>query len=124
MRSGQLGFAPNDLEALDLLSSIQTALGLKDQAGETLIRRRQVEQRTALISELTHQISRSPADPEPRWRLGDAAARAGIRPLAVQSYQAALALAPNCERARQGLLELGIPESRIPPLPSRKLAGK
>jgi tetratricopeptide (TPR) repeat protein len=101
-----LALAPNDLEALNLLGSIQTALGLKDRAAETLIRRRQVEQRTALIGELTLQIRRSPTDPELRWRLGDAAALAGMRPLAVQSYQAALALAPGCEQARHGLRKL------------------
>jgi len=101
-----LALAPNDLEALNLLGSIQTALGLKDRAAATLIRRRQVERRTALIGELTLQIRRSPADPEPRWRLGDAAALAGMKPLAVQSYQAALALAPHCEQALHGLRDL------------------
>jgi len=101
-----LPLAPNDLEALNLLGSIQTALGLKDRAADTLIRRRQVEQRTNLIGELSLQIRRSPADPEPRWRLGDAAALAGFNPLAVQSYRAALALEPSCEPARRGLRKL------------------
>jgi len=117
-----LALAPNELEALNLLGSIQTALGLKDRAAETLIRRQQVERRAALIGELTHQIRRSPADPEPRWRLGDAAAGAGMRPLAVQSYQAALALAPNCEQARHGLRELGV-SSEISGPAATRLAG-
>jgi tetratricopeptide (TPR) repeat protein len=108
-----LALAPNDLEALNLLGPIQTALGLKDRAAETVARRRQVERRTALIGEITLQVRRSPADPEPRWRLGDAAALAGMRPLAVQSYQAALALAPSCEQARQGLRKLEV-SSEVP----------
>ena len=110
--------APSDLEALNLLASIQTALGLKDQAALTVTRRRQAERRTALIDEITLQIKRSPADPEPRWRLGDAAAAAGMKPLAAQSYQAALALAPNCEPARRGLRQLE--GSSAVPVPARQ----
>jgi tetratricopeptide (TPR) repeat protein len=102
-----LGLAPNDVEALNLLGSIQTALGWKIRAGETLTRRKEVERRSALIGELTLQVSRNPADPEPRWRLGDAAALAGMKSLALQSYQAALALAPTCQQARDGLRKLG-----------------
>jgi tetratricopeptide (TPR) repeat protein len=101
-----LALAPNDLETVNLIGSIQTALGLKERAAATIIRRREIERWTALIGEITLQIRQRPADPEPRWRLGDAAALAGMRPLAVQSYQAALALAPNCEHARQGLRKL------------------
>jgi cytochrome c-type biogenesis protein CcmH/NrfG len=116
-----LALAPNDLEALNLLGSIQAALGRKDQAAQTVIRRREVERRTALISAISLQIRASPADPEPRWRLGDAAALADLKSLAVQSYQAALALAPGCEPARHGLRKLEL-SSEVPGRLAARLA--
>ncbi len=110
-----LSLAPDDLEALNLLGSIQIALGMKDRAAQTVNRRREVERRTALIGELTQKIRQNPADPELRWRLGDIAAVAGMGPLALQSYQAALALAPSCQQARAGLRRLeasgGVPDA-------------
>ncbi len=38
-----------------------------------------------------------------------------MKPLALQSYQAALALDPDCQPARRGLIELGFPRSQLPP---------
>jgi tetratricopeptide (TPR) repeat protein len=99
---------PNDLGALNLLGSIQKALGLTEPAARTLARRKEVEERTARMEELIRQLGEKPGDPEPRWRLGRLAVEAGMKPLAVQSYQAALALAPDCEPARAGLRELGV----------------
>jgi tetratricopeptide (TPR) repeat protein len=105
---------PNDLSALSLLGSIQAALGLKDESARTLAHRREVEGRLQQIEGLMQAILKDPNDPEPRWRLGRAATEAGMRPLAVQSYQAALALAPDCQPARQGLIALGVPRSQLP----------
>jgi cytochrome c-type biogenesis protein CcmH/NrfG len=111
---------PDDLGALNLLSSIQMSLGLKEQSAETVARRRKVEDRRALMEKLILTIQESPDDPEPRWRLGRIAREAGMKPLAVQSYQAALALAPDCEQARQGLLDLGHPVAGVSAQPGKE----
>jgi len=115
--------SPNDLAALNLLASIQSTLGLKDQAAQTLARRREVERRTAQIETLMHTIEERPNDPEPRWRLGRAAVEAGMQPWAVHGYQAALALAPDCEPARRGLIELGVPPGEMPSRAGRNRSG-
>jgi type IV pilus assembly protein PilF len=107
---------PNDLTALNLLGSIQSSLGLKEQSTETHARRREVERRNDEIERLMHDILERPNDPSLRCRLGQAARKAGMAPLAVQCYQAALALAPDCKPARQGLIDLGFPASRLPSL--------
>jgi tetratricopeptide (TPR) repeat protein len=114
---------PNDLGGLNLLGSIQKALGLKEQAAQTFARRQAVERRTVRMEELIQQIGAKPDDPEPRWRLGREAQGAGMNSLALQSYQAALALAPDCQPARQGLVELGFPRSRLPQTSAPPLAG-
>jgi hypothetical protein len=75
------------------------------------------------MTQLILEIGQKPDDPGPRLRLGQVAAEGGMTPLAVQSYQAALAVAPDCDQARKGLRELGVPEPKIPPAPSNKLAG-
>jgi tetratricopeptide (TPR) repeat protein len=106
---------PNDLAALSLLGSIQAALGMKDESARTIARRHEVEKRNQQIEVLMHAILEKPNDPEPRWRLGRTATEAGMKPLAIQCYQAALVLAPDCQPARQGLIELGFPLSQFPP---------
>jgi cytochrome c-type biogenesis protein CcmH/NrfG len=105
---------PNDPAALGLLASIQATLGLKEQAIRTQHRRHQAEHWNQEIERLLQTILKSPEDPEPRWRLGRIAAEAGRKTLAIQSYQAALALAPDCQPARQGLIELGFSVPRAP----------
>jgi tetratricopeptide (TPR) repeat protein len=102
-----LALSPNDLAALNLLASTQTRLGQNAEAAATTARRRQVEERSARIAELSRQIAKTPDDPLLRCRLAVLAAEAGLIPLARQSYQAALALDPHCDPARQGLLALG-----------------
>jgi tetratricopeptide (TPR) repeat protein len=101
-----LGLSPNDLAALNLLASIQSRLGQKAEASATAARRRQVEERSVRITELSRQIAKTPDDPLLRCRLAALAAEAGLFQLARQSYQAALALDPHCDPARQGLLAL------------------
>lgn len=98
---------PNDPAALALFGSIQASLGLKDEAARSQERRRRVEQCDRQIEAMMRAILERPDDPEPRCQLGRTAAEAGRKALAVQSYQAALALAPDCRAARDGLAELG-----------------
>jgi tetratricopeptide (TPR) repeat protein len=114
---------PNDLAALNLLATVQAAIGLKDQAAKTVARRREVERRVGLMEELSVEIEKRPNDPELRWRLGQLAAATGMRPLAAQSFQAALAFAPDCQQARQGLLELGRSQADETPSAPPSLAG-
>ena len=114
---------PNDPAALGLLSSIQATLGLKEQAARTRDRRHQVEQQNQRIERLMQAILASPNDPEPRWRVGQAAAAAGRITLATQSYQAALAIAPDCKPARQGLIDLRRSGARVPATGGASLAG-
>jgi cytochrome c-type biogenesis protein CcmH/NrfG len=105
---------PNDVAALNFLGSIQTTLGQKEQAARTLARRREVEHRKDRMEALLRTIRERPDDPEPRWRLGQLAAEAGLKPLAIRSFQIALTLASDCEPARQGLIALGWPRSQLP----------
>jgi tetratricopeptide (TPR) repeat protein len=107
---------PNDVAALNLLGAIQMTQGLKDQAAQTLARRREVERRNLEMETLLRTILQRPDDPELRWRLGQIAVAAGLKPLAIQSFQVALALAPDCEPARQGLVGLGFPATPPPPV--------
>jgi tetratricopeptide (TPR) repeat protein len=106
---------PNDAAALGLLGSIQAALGLKEQSDRTRHRRQQVEREDQEIEALTREILKNPGDSGPRWRLGRVAARSGRTTLAIQSYQAALAITPDCQPARQGLIDLGLSRAQLPP---------
>ncbi len=105
---------PNDAAALGLLGSIQAALGQREQADRTRRRRQEVEREDQEIEGLTREILKNPRDPELRCRLGQVAARSGRTPLAIQSYQAALALAPDYQPARQGLIDLGRSGAPLP----------
>jgi tetratricopeptide (TPR) repeat protein len=97
---------PNDPAVLGLLAQIETALGLKQRAAATVARRRQIEQRKAAMEQLVQTIQAHPTDPAPRCRLAQLAAEAGLTALALQSYQAALALDPHYRPARDGLAAL------------------
>ena len=108
---------PNDIAILTLLSSIQSSLGLGEEARQTLAHKRDVQQRAEMMAKLAQEIMDNPQAPEPRWRLGKLAAQANMKPLAIQSYQAALAQAPDFEPARKALLDLGFPPTRLPPSP-------
>jgi tetratricopeptide (TPR) repeat protein len=113
----------NDPVPLALVSSIQAALGLKEEAARTLSRRQAVERRNREIENLTHEILERPDDLELRCRLGRMAGDAGMKNLAIQSYQAALALAPDCGPARQGLIDLGVPPPQILPASGAPVGG-
>lgn len=98
---------PNNLQALNLLAQLQAAMGKPKESQATLARHRKALEHSEQIRKLTVQIGERPRDPEPRWKLGQVAAASGLRHLAAQSYQAALAIDPNCLPARQGLADLG-----------------
>ncbi len=106
---------PNEPSALGLLGSIQAALGLKAEAARTQERRQMVQRRAQEIDGLMREVIERPDDVELRCRLGRMAGEAGMKNLAIQNYQAALALASDCAPARQGLIDLGVPPARIPP---------
>lgn len=97
---------PNHLGALQLLVQVQTRLGLDEQAEATAGRFRRARDRVALMDRLTKEINRRPHDPEPRWRMGQAAAEGGMSTLAYQCFQAALDIDPNYQPARESLANL------------------
>ena len=106
---------PSDVTALNLLSSIQSGLGMKEQAVRTLNRRIQADQQHEQMEVLVREILNRPNDLELRCRLGRTAEAAGMKPLAIQCYQAALSLKPDYQPALQGLIALGVPRSQLPP---------
>jgi predicted Zn-dependent protease len=97
---------PNDLGALQLLAQVQSRLSLTAEAEASRARFRKASDRVALMDRLTREIHQRPEDPEPRWRMGQAAAEGGMHTLAVQCYQAALDLDPNYTPAREALAAL------------------
>jgi tetratricopeptide (TPR) repeat protein len=98
---------PNNMSALSLLAQLQAATGKAEESRATLARHRRALERSEQIRKLNVEIEQRPQDPEPRWKLGRLAAEGGLKHLASQSYQAALAIDPNCQPARQGLAALG-----------------
>jgi hypothetical protein len=58
------------------------------------------------MDRLAKAIDARPDDPEPRWRMGQAAMEAEMDVLAYQSLQAALDLDPNYQPARAALAAL------------------
>jgi tetratricopeptide (TPR) repeat protein len=114
---------PSDVAALGLLSSIQATMGRKQDAARTLNQRQVVERRNQQIEDLLREILEKPKDLDLRCRLGRLAQQSGRTLMATQSYQAALALDPNCQPARQGLIDLGVPPGQLPPEGGAALAG-
>jgi tetratricopeptide (TPR) repeat protein len=104
-----VALTPDNLTALHLLASIENAAGLKERAAATGLRHRSALAIAGRIERLQNEIRKRPNDLEPRWRLGEAAAQGGKFRLARKSFQAALALDPNCKPARAGLAALGRP---------------
>jgi tetratricopeptide (TPR) repeat protein len=97
---------PNHLGALQLLVQVQARLGLKDESARTQERFRRASERLALMDRLTKQITQNPNDPEPRWRMGQAALEGGMNDLAIQCFQATLDVDPNFKPAREALDQL------------------
>jgi tetratricopeptide (TPR) repeat protein len=97
---------PNDVATLQLLLQSQKSLGLSREAAATQQRADRARERMALIDQLTKVIDQRPDDPEPRWRLGQAAMEGELYVLAHQCFQAALDLDPQFKPARDALEEL------------------
>ena len=107
---------PNQLSGLNLLAQVESRLGLSDRAAKTAERRRQAGERLARMDVLTREIASHPDDPEPRWRMGLAAVEGHQRTLAVNCFQAALALDPDYRPARESLAALNAPGGERAPV--------
>jgi predicted Zn-dependent protease len=97
---------PNDRSALQLLAQLQMSLGRPDDARATQQRAERAKARIELMDQLTKMIDQHPEDPEPRWRMGQAAMEGNLDLLAFQCFQAALDLDPNYQPAREALQTL------------------
>src|SRR5207244_9413767 len=82
---------PNDVAALQLLAQVQKTIGLTGEAAATQERADRSRDRRALMDRLTKAIDARPDDPDPRWRMGQAAMEGEMDVLAYQSFPAALA---------------------------------
>ncbi len=94
---------PNDRAALQLLSQCQMSLGLTREAKATIERADRARERIELMDRLSKSIDERPEDPEPRWRLGQAAMDGQMYVLAYQCFQAALYLDPSYKPAHRSL---------------------
>jgi tetratricopeptide (TPR) repeat protein len=103
---GAVAARPNDLGALQLLSMIETRLGMAGRAAQTQARRKQSQERIRLMTELNEEISQHPEDPQLPWRLGQVAEEAGSYLLAVRCFEAAMALDPNFRPPRDRIAAL------------------
>jgi cytochrome c-type biogenesis protein CcmH/NrfG len=97
---------PNDVAALQLLSQVQAALGMTSESARTQTRVNRSRERLALMDQLTKVIHQHPDDPEPRYRMGQAAMDGEMYVLAYQSFRAALDLDGNYQPARAALDKL------------------
>lgn len=95
--------APQSLAALVSLARIENALGLMDRAAETSGRLAKAREAAELVSSRRRDVRNRPNDAERRWKLGQAAAAAGLIDLARKSYQAALMLDSNFRPAAESL---------------------
>lgn len=102
---------PNHLGVLQLLMQVQHRRGNSEQAEATRQQFREVTERLALMDDLTRQINERPDDPEPRYRMGQAAVEGGMTTLARQCFQAALDVDPTFDAARGALASLRISQA-------------
>lgn len=105
---------PNHLGALQLLLQTQTRLGRDADAAETRKQLQASRERTELMDRLTKEINRRPDDPEPRFRMGQAALEGKMYVLAYQCFQAALEIDPRYAPARQALASMSPPPGVMP----------
>src|SRR5262249_47754943 len=98
-----LAVSPNDRAALQLLSQVQRSIGLTRESRATQERAERARERIALMDRLSKFIDQHPDDPEPRWRMGQAAMDAEMYVLANQCFQAALSIDPSYKPARDAL---------------------
>ena len=97
---------PNHLASLQLLTQVQSSMGMTSEAEATKERTNRARTRTQQMDALVKAIDRSPLDPEPRWRMGVAATEGEMYTLAYQCFQAALDLDPGYKPAQDGLKTL------------------
>jgi len=97
---------PNDVAALQLLLQVQTSLRMTSESAQTQARVNRARQRLALMDQLTKVIHQHPNDPEPRYRMGQAALDGEMYVLAYQSFQAAIDLDSKFKPARDALEKL------------------
>jgi tetratricopeptide (TPR) repeat protein len=101
-----LTLRPYDVATIQLLLQAQQSLGLSEQAAATQQRADRARARVAEMDRLTREIARRPEDPEPRWRMGQAAMEGEMYTLAYQCFRAALDLDPRFQPARDSLERL------------------
>jgi predicted Zn-dependent protease len=94
---------PHDRAALQLLAQVQMSTGLTEKARATQEQANRSRLRIELMDRLTKVIDQHPDDPEPRWRMGQAAMDGEMYVLAYQCFQAALYLDPSYKPAREAL---------------------
>jgi tetratricopeptide (TPR) repeat protein len=94
---------PNDRGALQLLLQIETWLGMTERAAATRVKMNKTQERLALMDRLAEEIRSNPEDPKLPWRMGQTACEAGSFLLASRCFEAALALDPSFEPARESL---------------------
>lgn len=94
---------PNDVATLQLLVIAQKSLGLVSEAAATQKRADRARDRVILMDKLSKRIAAEPRDPEPRFRMGEAAMDGEMYVLAYQCFQAALDLDPRYKPAREAL---------------------
>jgi tetratricopeptide (TPR) repeat protein len=107
---------PNDRGALQLLAQIETWLGLTERAAATRVKFNKAQELIALMDRLAEQIRYSPEDPALPWKMGQTALEAGSFLLAGRCFEAALALDPKFQPARESLAAL----RAFPSDPSRR----
>ena len=98
-------------------------MGQKEQAARTLNRRQVVERRNQQIEDLLREILEK--SERSRAALPARAAGPGVGTDAPghPELSGAPALAPDCQPARQGLIDLGVPPGQLPPESAATLDG-
>jgi len=97
---------PNNRAALQLLLQIQARMGLTEQAAATRGKLKETQERIELMDRLAEEIRLAPDDPQLPWKMGQMAFQAGSFLLAGRCFEAALALDPNFQPARDSLAAL------------------
>ena len=97
---------PNEVAALQLRFKIETRLGLTERASLTVAQRKQAQERLRMINQLVDEIASHPEDPERPWKMGQLALQSGKTLLASRCFEAALALDPCFQPARESLTVL------------------
>jgi cytochrome c-type biogenesis protein CcmH/NrfG len=110
---------PNDLGTLQLLHKIQTKLGLTERAAITQAQRVRAQDRLEVINRLKKEINLHPEDPKLVWTMGKTAWEGGSFLLASRCFEAALALDPNFQQARESLAALRTAEPDLTRSPDR-----